>query len=148
ETTAEETPGAIADTGGLAQQSQRITVLLVEDEDPLRQAVMKMLRRADFEVVEAANGTIAIEKLRGNAGRIDVILLDMTLPGASSQEVVAEAERVRPDIRVILTSAYSREMLAPPLSASQICNFIRKPFRLNDLVQQLRSARASAGGIR
>ena len=66
-----------------------------------------------------------------------MILLDMTIPGASSHEVVAEAAKARPDIRVILTSAYSQEMLTPPMSSSQIRGFIRKPFQLGDLVQTL-----------
>ena len=50
-----------------------------------------MLRKKGFEVFEAADGSTAIELLRANRGRIDVILLDMTIPGTSSQEVLAEA---------------------------------------------------------
>jgi len=72
-----------------------------------------------------------------------VILLDMTIPGASSHEVVAEAADARPNIRVILTSAYSQEMLTPPMSASQIHGFIRKPYQLGELVQILRKASCS-----
>jgi nitrogen-specific signal transduction histidine kinase/CheY-like chemotaxis protein len=123
-----------------ARPSQAFTVLVVEDEDPLRQAVFKMLRKRGLEVLEAANGSAAIDVLRASGGKIDVMLLDMTIPGASSHEVVAEAAKARPDIKVILTSAYSQEMLRPPLSASQIRGFIRKPFQLGDLVQTLRNA--------
>ena len=65
----------------------------------LRQAVAKMLRKSGFEVFEAANGSSAIDLLRANGGKIDVILLDMTIPGASSDEVVAEAAKARPDIK-------------------------------------------------
>jgi len=115
-------------------------VLVVEDEDPLRIAVTKMLRKRGFEVLEAANGSVAINLLRANRGKIDVILLDMTIPGASSREVVAEAANVRADIRVVLTSAYSEEMLTPLMSASQIRGFIRKPFQFVDLAQTLRNA--------
>jgi DNA-binding NarL/FixJ family response regulator len=67
----------------------------------------------------------------------------MTIPGASSREVVAEATQIRPDIRVVLTSAYSQEMLKPPMSASQIHAFIRKPFQFADLVETLRNASSS-----
>ena len=97
----------------------------MEDEVPLRQAVVKMLRKTGFLVLEAANGSAAIEVLRANADKVDVILLDVTIPGASSAQVVAEAAQARPDIRVILTSAYSQEMLRAPLSAPQIRGFIR-----------------------
>ena len=115
-------------------------MLVVEDEDPLRHAVVRMLRKTGFAVMEAADGTAAIDLLRANGDKIDVILLDMTIPGASSHEVVAEAAQVRPNIKVILTSAYSQEMLTPPMSASQIHGFIRKPYQLGDLVQTLRKA--------
>jgi PAS domain S-box-containing protein len=120
-------------------------VLVVEDEDPLRQAVVKMLRRTGFLVLEANNGSTAIDLLRVNRGKIDVILLDMTIPGASSQQVLDEAAQAQPDIRVILTSAYSQEMLTPPMSAPQIRSFIRKPFQLKDLVRTLQNTLAAAG---
>jgi CheY-like chemotaxis protein len=99
-----------------------------------------MLRMSGFTVLEAADGAAAIDLLRVNGGEIDLILLDMTIPGASSHEVVAEAARVRPNIRVILTSAYSLEMLKAPVGASQIHGFIRKPYQLGDLVHTLRKA--------
>ena len=72
-----------------------------------------------------------------------MILLDLTIPGASSSEVVAEAAQVRPDIRVILTSAYSQEMTKGAVSAPQVRSFIRKPFQLGDLVKTLENALAA-----
>ena len=114
-------------------------VLVVEDEDPLRLAVVKMLRKKGFAVLEAANGSAAIDLLRSNKGRVDVILLDMTIPGASSRQVVAEAEQIMPNVKVVLTSAYSEEMLAPLSSVSQTSGFIRKPFQLAALEQALRN---------
>jgi PAS domain S-box-containing protein len=122
--------------------SQPRTVLLVEDESPLRLAVGEMLRRRGFKVFDAGDGLSAISLLRANAGKIDLILLDLTIPGASSREVVEEAAHVRPDIRVILTSAYSQEMVRNTVSAPQIRSFIRKPFRLGDLVKTLENVLA------
>ena len=74
-----------------------------------------------------------------------MILLDLTtIPGPSSREVVAEAVQTRPDVRVVLTSAYSEEMIKDTISASQIHGFIRKPFRLVDLTQKLREVLGKA----
>jgi two-component system, cell cycle sensor histidine kinase and response regulator CckA len=109
----------------------------VEDEAPLRRSVAIMLRKSGFEVFEAADGSSAIDLLRANGREIDVILLDMTIPGPSSREVVVEAVKVRPDISVILTSAYSREMIAGAIDAPQIRDFIRKPYKFGDLLQTL-----------
>ena len=68
------------------------------------------------------------------------MLSDLTIPGASSYEVVAEAAQSRPDAKVVLTSAYSEEILTPLMSLSQIRGFIRKPFQFVDLTQILRNA--------
>lgn len=73
-------------------------------------------------------------------GRIDLILLDVTIPGASSAEVVAEAAQAQPAPKVILTSAYSQETLPPPVNLPQVSGFIRKPFQLGDLVDTIRNA--------
>jgi DNA-binding NtrC family response regulator len=129
----------MADNNELALPPQHEAVLVVEDEDALRQAVVKMLRKTGFDVFEAADGSSAIDLLRTEGGKIDVILLDMTLPGAPSHQVVTEAAKARPDMRVILTSAYSDEMVAAKITALQVRGFIRKPFRFPDLVQKLRS---------
>jgi CheY-like chemotaxis protein len=125
-----------ADSGGGA-------VLVVDDEDPLRGAVAKMLRKHGFEVFEAANGFSAIDLLRTKTGEIDAILLDVTIPGASSQDVAAEAAKARPNTRVILTSAYSQDMIAKAVDVSTIVSFIRKPYKIADLVQTLRDVLSS-----
>ncbi len=140
ETTADADSDAILGARFRHRPFQAFTVLVVEDEDPLRQAVVKTLRKRGFEVLEASDGTTAIELLRASADKIDVILLDMTIPGASSYEVVAEAGQARPDAKVVLTSAYSQEIMMPPMIAPQICGFIRKPFQLDDLIETLRNA--------
>jgi CheY-like chemotaxis protein len=125
--------------------SQPRTVLLVEDESPLRAAVGKMLRRRGFKVFEAGDGCAAISLLRANANEIDLILLDLTIPGAASNEVVAEAAQIRSDIRVILTSAYGKEMVKGTSSAPQVRSFIRKPFRLEELLAMIKSVLSEAG---
>ena len=131
-----EVVSSVGEPGGPSQDG---TVLVVEDEVPLRQAVTKMLHKAGFEVFEAGDGSTAIDLIGANGGKIDVILLDMTIPGASSAQVIAEAARVRPDIRVVLTSAYSQEMIASAMTGAQIRGFIRKPFQLRDLERTLRN---------
>ena len=145
ETTAEAPCHSTFDDASSVLPSREVTVLVVEDEDALREAVVKMLRKSGFSVLEAADGTAAIDLLRANGGRkIDVILLDSTIPGASSHEVATEAAQAEPAIRVLLTSAYSREMLTTPGSDSNIHGFIRKPYRFGDLVQSVRKAAVSS----
>ena len=143
QTTGEATFHSMSTIEELADPSRHAAILVVEDEDVLRQAIAKALRMNGFDVFEAADGSLAIDLLRANGSKIDAILLDMTIPGASSREVLAEAANVRPDIRVVLTSAYGQEMFSGATAGPQISNFIRKPFQLADLVKTLRSAMAS-----
>ena len=127
----------------LPAASQCGAILVVEDEGDLRRPIVKMLRKSGFEIFEAGDGSSAIELLHAHGDKIDVILLDMTIPGASSHEVVAEAAIVKPDIKVILTSAYSREMIEGTKGLPQVRAFIRKPFQIADLLMTLRSLDAN-----
>ena len=122
-------------------QTGEARLLVVEDELALRQAVSKMLRKKGFSVIEASDGSAALELIRAQ-DPIDVLILDITLPGASSREVLEEAKRLRPNMRAIVTSAHSREVAVTSL-ADRIDYFIRKPFRSTDLIDMIRSALSS-----
>jgi signal transduction histidine kinase/ActR/RegA family two-component response regulator len=115
------------------------TILVVEDDDALRVALAQILRRRSFETLDAANGTDAIKLLRANTIKIDMMLLDMTIPGPSSHDVAAVAAEARPGLKVVLTSAYDEKTVRTRVGAPQNCGFIRKPFQVEDLVQTLRN---------
>jgi DNA-binding NtrC family response regulator len=119
-------------------------VLVVEDEDSLRQAVVKVLRKSGFEVREAADGSAAIDVLRKKGPEIDLVLLDMTMGGASSREIVAEVAKTMPGTKVILTSAFCQEMVADGVTGPPICGFIRKPFQIANLLQVVGDALSTA----
>lgn len=112
-------------------------VLVVEDEHVLREAVVKMLRKTGLVALEAADGVAALEAIRDAKARIDVIFLDLTLPGASSREIAEAAKCLRPDARLIVTSAYGVDAASAALKA-KVDLFLRKPYRLDHLVEMLR----------
>jgi PAS domain S-box-containing protein len=118
------------------------TVLIVEDEDALRVAVAQMLRKKGFLVIEAGDGSSALELVRGYKHGIDAMLLDMTLPGVSSREVFEEARKFHSRLKVILTSAYSRQTVDASFNGLPVERFLRKPFPLADLVGSLQEALA------
>lgn len=132
----------VAESNRLPQET---TILVVEDEDSLRRAVAKMLHKAGFQVLEASNGSAAIEFLREKGSDIGVLLLDLTIPGRSSNEVVVEAVKVRHNMRIVLTSAYGRQMIASAVSEAQKYAFIRKPFQLRDLMEVISSGANAIG---
>jgi two-component system cell cycle sensor histidine kinase/response regulator CckA len=139
---AQAMPSATRRSKARELRSGAATVLVVEDEVALRQAVSKMLRKRGFSVIEASDGSAALDLIRAHQDQIDVLLLDITLPGASSREVLEEGKRLRPKMATIITSAHNREMAASSL-AGTIDYFIRKPFRSADLIDMIRAASAS-----
>ena len=113
------------------------TILIVEDEPALLTATSTMLRRRGFWVIEASNGTEALHLIRDDKTDIDAMLLDVTLPGVSSREVFEEAMRLHPNFALIVMSAYNRERVESSFSGLRVANFIRKPFRIEGLVNLL-----------
>lgn len=127
-TASKATPSPTGPTGS--------TLLIVEDEESLRVPVAHLLRRRGFRVIEAADGSAAIEALRDD-GRVDAVLLDLTLPGITGRDVVAEAARIRPDLKIVLTSAYGQQAAGEALDAPQVKAFIRKPYEVRELTRLL-----------
>ena len=121
------------------------TVLVVEDESTLRFAVSTMLQRRGFTVVEAGDGTAALDLIRSRQNEFTVMLLDFTLPGASSRDVWEEARRLRPDLQVILTSAYGQEAVKAAMPGAETAEFIRKPFTIESLINLFQSCKATEG---
>jgi CheY-like chemotaxis protein len=139
-TAAHTTGQAISGDVRPAVRPQDAAILVVEDEAALRAGVVKMLRKSGLEVFEASDGNSAIDVIREHGRRIEGILLDMTVPGAGGREIVAEAAKFKPEIRVVLTSAFSQEMIEGSITAPQIYGFIRKPFKFVDLLEIIRSS--------
>ena len=111
---------------------------MVEDEEELRLAVSKMLRKRGFSVVDASDGNAGVKLFRANEREIDVVLLDLTLPGMTGREVLEEMRGLRPDLKVIVTTAYSQATALKTLGGHQAWFYIRKPYRaaeLTDLLQ-------------
>ena len=133
-----DTPNVIGSPATEAFNARARTILVVEDEELLRLAVSKALRRKGFSVIEASDGSAAMDLLRTHIDDLDVILLDVTLPGTSSRHIFEEAQRIRPNLKVILSSAYGKETVDATFTGMRVDHFIRKPFQLGDLMSLLR----------
>lgn len=110
---------------------RRPGVLLVDDEPFIRDVVSLALRRVGFAVLTAASGGEAVELFRSHREDVDVVLLDMVMPGLDGAATLAELEQVSPDVRCCLMSGG-----ATPEDAQGRC--IRKPFQMAELVRVLR----------
>ena len=99
-----------------------------------------MLRKKGFTVIEAADGDSGVAAFRAKAQETGVVLLDMTLPGKSGADVLLELRRIRPGVKVILTTAYSQETVLTAVGKEDSAGFIRKPYHLEDLLTQIQNA--------
>jgi PAS domain S-box-containing protein len=123
------------------------TILVIEDEDALRHSVSQMLRKRNLNVIEARDGKTALELFRTNASGIDVALLDMTLPGMQGREVLGELRRIRPDLKVIVTSAYGKDQALTVMGELQPWLYIRKPYQFTELMGLLREVCSIRGSV-
>ena len=116
------------------------TILVVEDEEALRNPLSQMLRRTGWSVIEASDGQTGIDQFRAATSKIDLVLLDLTLPGISGREVLDELRRIQPNLKVILTSAYSWDWMQDAVGSQQPLFYIRKPYHFRQLMRVMRSA--------
>ena len=115
-------------------------VLIVEDEEPLRAAVAEILRRNSIAVLEAGDGSVAVNLIREHGNAIGAVLLDIFFPGASSREVLTAARRFCPEAKVIVTTASGRQKADECFEGMNIDAFLRKPCRLAELVTTVSGA--------
>ena len=116
------------------------TILVIEDEEVLRVIVAKVLRERGFSVIETGDGKTGVDLFQKNESEVSVVVLDMTLPSLSGRDVLVQLRRIRPDIKVILTTAYSEDMALLRFDGQRPWHFLRKPYHLSDLVELVRDA--------
>src|SRR5207237_2778374 len=114
------------------------TILLIDDEESVRAIVLKILRRAHYNVLEAENGDAALKIADAHPGKIDLVITDMFMPGLRGPEVVQKLAQSRPDLRVLFMSGYADQELRTSIPAG--ANFLNKPFSGADLAKTVEAA--------
>jgi len=125
-----------------APEPRRGTILVVDDQDFVVEVAQAFLERAGHRVVTASGGRAAIECFRERAAEIDAVLLDLTMPDASGEVVLAELQRIRPDVRVIIATGYNPEAASRRLASHGVAGFVRKPYEPEEIVEQIGRALA------
>lgn len=116
------------------------TILLADDEEVVRTVARASLERLGYEVLVAADGHAAVETYREHASEIDLVLLDLTMPGLDGREVLRELRRLDPDVRAILSSGYDVSQRREELGLGDRVHFIQKPYSFATLGNVVRSA--------
>lgn len=114
---------------------RRKTILLVEDENEVREIIQLILRSRGVEVVAASSPDEAIELATSRDGAIDLIISDIVMPGMSGPALVRKLGDLRPGVPVLYMSGYAERDFGPLCTADNIA-FLSKPFLPDELVER------------
>ena len=114
------------------------TILVVEDEDPLRALIARALRTLGYTVLEAAEGVSAIRTAAEHPGTIHLLVSDVIMPGQSGPEVAAEIARARPGMGILYISGYTDDALGQHGVLDGAVEFLSKPFTPRTLGEKVR----------
>jgi nitrogen-specific signal transduction histidine kinase len=124
---------------GLQEWRGEGVVLVVDDEEPLRNLASTILQRAGLTVLTAVDGPDAVQVFRQHSAEIRAVLLDLTMPGMDGREVLQHITGLRPDIKVVLCSGYNEQDVASRMGGQSPAAFLRKPYYPAELIDRLRS---------
>jgi len=116
------------------------TILVVDDEPLVRMVAERFLSRSGYTVVTADGGDAALEILRRRGVEIDLVLLDLTMPGKRGPQVVAALRAFLPELPVVITSGYSEQSVTNAAWAQAVQGFLAKPFDRKTLMAAVAGA--------
>jgi two-component system cell cycle sensor histidine kinase/response regulator CckA len=115
-----------------------LSVLLVEDEAPVRTFASRALAMQGVRVTEASSAEVALEKLSDSDLFVDIIVSDVVMPGMDGPTWVVKAQKTRPDVKIIFVSGYAEESFSAEFSSIPNATFLPKPFSLKQLIETVR----------
>jgi CheY-like chemotaxis protein len=116
------------------------TILVVDDEEPVRELARQVLERAGYTVLTAADGREGLDVYTSRRDEIAAVLLDMTMPRMNGPETLAALKQLEPSVRVVLTSGYHEEDATASLGGAGLAGFLQKPFRAGELASAIKRA--------
>ncbi|MBI5580863.1 MAG: PAS domain S-box protein [Deltaproteobacteria bacterium] len=134
---AREVEAEVRRASATVQKGQE-TVLLVDDEEMIIDVGRGLLSELGYTVMEARSGPEALEVYRQNSGRIDIVIMDMIMPGMGGGETFDRLKRIDPNVKVLLCSGYSINGQASKIMGRGCEGFIQKPFTLKQLSTKIR----------
>jgi two-component system, cell cycle sensor histidine kinase and response regulator CckA len=116
------------------------TILVVEDEDILRDILVKLLEMQGYKVIPASDGDEAVRRFNEHAGTIDLVLSDMGLPKLSGWDAIKAMQGTGVDVRALLASGYLDPGQKSEVLKSGVRGFIQKPYKMEEVLKAVREA--------
>ena len=124
---------------GVAEPARRETILVVEDEEPLRLLAGRILAAAGYEVLTAGDAAGALEAAAGHTGAIHLLFTDVVLPGINGRKLAEQVAARHPGIVVLFTSGYTEDAILRHGVRDEGTPFISKPYTAARLARTVRS---------
>jgi PAS domain S-box-containing protein len=115
------------------------TVLVVEDQAPVRDLARMILERSGLRVLTAEDGRQAVDVFTEHVDEVHAVLLDLSMPGMDGAEVLQYMTGLAPEVRVVLCSGYNEQDVHARLDGLRPAGFLRKPYHPAELMERLRS---------
>jgi CheY-like chemotaxis protein len=115
------------------------TILLVDDEKVLRETARKMLTRYGYKVISVNSGTEAIAVYKKYSNRIDLVILDMMMPGIGFDKVLTWFKKLNPNIKIVASSGMGEKQFIKDDIHRNIAGHVQKPFQVRPLLKKVRS---------
>ena len=116
------------------------TVLLVEDEQAVREATCEFLKLQGYTVLEAKDGVDALAVSTRHASKIHLLITDVVMPNLSGGELAKKVKQLRPDTRLLFVSGYAGKTVLDHKVVDLETNFLQKPYTLKQLALKIRAA--------
>jgi len=113
-------------------------VLVVDDEPAVQKVACRMLAHMGFETLTANDGDESLDVYQRHQDEIVVVLLDLTMPKMSGDKVFEALQRIRPDVKVLISSGYGEARLSERFRGQQSIAFVQKPYNVKQLRQAMR----------
>lgn len=122
---------------GATSSGLRRAVLVVDDEQIIRDVSCMMLKRLGYTPLAAADGHASLQLFREHADEIDAVLIDLTMPGMGGEEVVERLREIRPQVPIVIASGCSAHGVRDRLAQMPGLTFLQKPYRCAQLQAEL-----------
>ncbi len=112
-----------------------VKILIAEDEPEMRQLLLKTLQHEGFQVTVAKNGEEALQCLKEDPEKFDLLVSDLKMPRLGGEALIPKAKEVSPHLKIIISSAYAEIEQYLALMNKGAFDFICKPFKIPDLLE-------------
>ena len=133
-----EHPKVSGEPDGIRDLAGRETILVVDDEKPILESARAILEQFGYSVVTAAQGETAIEKYKQSGGAIDMIILDLNMPGMGGRACLKQLIDIDPDAKILISSGYTADGQVKEARAAGARAFLGKPYHLHELLTTIR----------